>query len=146
MSFDWSTRLHTSDPEYYRWTQWLFLRFLERGLAYRKKSSVNWCPSDQTVLANEQVVAGNCERCGTQVTKRELTQWYFKITDYADRLLEDMTQLEGGWPDRVLLMQKNWIGRSVGAHVDFVVGERDGHGLHDQTRHPVRRHLLRRRG
>ena len=121
ISFDWSTRLHTSDPEYYRWTQWLFLRFRERGLAYRRNSAVNWCPNDQTVLANEQVVAGKCERCGAEVTKRELTQWYFKITDYADRLLDDMKQLEGHWPERVLLMQKNWIGRSVGAHVDFVV-------------------------
>ncbi|MCW2674204.1 MAG: leucyl-tRNA synthetase [Frankiales bacterium] len=121
ISFDWSTRLHTSDPEYYRWTQWLFLRFMERGLAYRKNSAVNWCPNDQTVLANEQVIAGRCERCGAEVTKRELTQWYFKITDYADRLLDDMQQLEGAWPDRVLLMQKNWIGRSTGAHVDFVV-------------------------
>ncbi len=121
ISFDWSTRLHTSDPDYYRWTQWLFLRFRERGLAYRRNSAVNWCPNDQTVLANEQVVAGKCERCGAEVTKRELTQWYFKITDYADRLLDDMKQLEGHWPERVLLMQKNWIGRSVGAHVDFVV-------------------------
>jgi leucyl-tRNA synthetase len=124
VSFDWSTRLHTSDPEYYRWTQWLFLRFRERGLAYRKNSAVNWCPQDQTVLANEQVVAGKCERCGSEVTKRELTQWYFKITEYADRLLDDMAQLEGSWPDRVLLMQKNWIGRSTGAHVDFVVAGR----------------------
>ncbi|MCU1621160.1 MAG: leucyl-tRNA synthetase [Frankiales bacterium] len=124
ISFDWSTRLHTSDPEYYRWTQWLFLRFMERGLAYRKNSAVNWCPNDQTVLANEQVVAGKCERCGAEVTKRELTQWYFKITEYADRLLDDMQQLEGKWPDRVLLMQKNWIGRSTGAHVDFAVGDR----------------------
>ncbi|MCU1593428.1 MAG: leucyl-tRNA synthetase [Frankiales bacterium] len=124
ISFDWSTRLHTSDPEYYRWTQWLFLRFRERGLAYRKNSAVNWCPNDQTVLANEQVVAGKCERCGAEVTKRELTQWYFKITDYADRLLDDMQQLEGKWPERVLLMQKNWIGRSVGAHVDFTIGSR----------------------
>jgi leucyl-tRNA synthetase len=124
ISFDWSTRLHTSDPDYYRWTQWLFLRFMERGLAYRKNSAVNWCPNDQTVLANEQVVAGKCERCGAEVTKRELTQWYFKITDYADRLLDDMQQLEGTWPDRVLLMQKNWIGRSTGAHVDFAVGDR----------------------
>jgi leucyl-tRNA synthetase len=124
ISFDWSTRLHTSDPEYYRWTQWLFLRFLERGLAYRKNSAVNWCPNDQTVLANEQVVAGKCERCGAEVTKRELTQWYFKITEYADRLLDDMQQLEGNWPDRVLLMQKNWIGRSTGAHVDFLVNDR----------------------
>ncbi|MGB8650457.1 MAG: leucine--tRNA ligase [Mycobacteriales bacterium] len=124
VSFDWSRRLHTSDPEYYRWTQWLFLRFMERGLAYRKNSSVNWCPNDQTVLANEQVVGGRCERCGAEVTKRELTQWYFKITEYADRLLDDMAQLEGHWPDRVLLMQKNWIGRSTGAHVDFTVGDR----------------------
>ena len=121
VSFDWSTRLHTSDPEYYRWTQWLFLRFLDRGLAYRRSSPVNWCPQDQTVLANEQVVQGRCERCGAEVTKRELTQWYFRITDYADRLLDDMAALEGAWPDRVLLMQKNWIGRSRGAHVDFDV-------------------------
>ena len=124
ISFDWSRRLHTSDPEFYRWTQWLFLRFRERGLAYRKNSAVNWCPQDQTVLANEQVVGGKCERCGAEVTKRELTQWYFRITDYADRLLDDMAQLEGRWPDRVLLMQKNWIGRSTGAHVDFAVGDR----------------------
>ena len=121
ISFDWTRRLHTSDPEYYRWTQWLFLRFRERGLAYRKSSAVNWCPKDQTVLANEQVVQGACERCGTVVTKRELTQWFFKVTDYADRLLDDMEQLRGSWPERVLLMQKNWIGRSQGAHVDFTV-------------------------
>ncbi len=124
ISFDWSRRLHTSDPEYYRWTQWLFLRFRERGLAYRKASAVNWCPNDQTVLANEQVVQGACERCGAIVTKRELTQWFFKVTDYADRLLEDMAALRGSWPDRVLKMQENWIGRSVGAHVDFTIGER----------------------
>ena len=121
LSLDWSRRLHTSDPEYYRWTQWLFLRFYERGLAYRKASYVNWCPKDQTVLANEQVVAGMCERCGSVVTKRQLTQWYFKITDYADRLLDDMAQLEGGWPERVLIMQRNWIGRSEGAYVDFKI-------------------------
>ncbi|MDP9822396.1 leucyl-tRNA synthetase [Nocardioides massiliensis] len=119
VSFDWSRRLHTSDPEYYRWTQWLFLRFREKGLAYRKMSPVNWCPVDQTVLANEQVVQGMCERCGAEVTKRELSQWYFKITDYAQRLLDDMDDLEGTWPDRVLAMQRNWIGRSEGAHVDF---------------------------
>ncbi len=125
ISFDWSRRLHTSDPEYYRWTQWLFLQLHRRGLAYRKASQVNWCPKDQTVLANEQVVGGACERCGTQVVKRELTQWYFRITDYAERLLDDMTQLEGRWPERVLTMQRNWIGRSVGAQVDFVVDGRD---------------------
>ena len=125
ISFDWSHRLHTSDPGYYRWTQWLFLQLHERGLAYRKASQVNWCPKDQTVLANEQVVGGACERCGTPVTKRELTQWYFRITQYAERLLDDMAQLEGRWPDRVLTMQRNWIGRSRGAQVDFAVEGRD---------------------
>ena len=119
VSFDWSRRLHTSDPEYYRWTQWLFLKLRERGLAYRKSSPVNWCPNDQTVLANEQVVDGMCERCGAEVTKRELTQWYFKVTDYAQRLLDDMDDLD--WPERVLTLQRNWIGRSEGAHVDFEV-------------------------
>jgi leucyl-tRNA synthetase len=126
VSFDWSRRLHTSDPEYYRWTQWLFLRFRERGLAYRKFSPVNWCPNDQTVLANEQVVQGMCERCGAEVTKRELSQWYFKVTDYAQRLLDDMAALEGTWPERVLAMQRNWIGRSEGAHVDFDITTADG--------------------
>jgi leucyl-tRNA synthetase len=119
ISFDWTRRLHTSDEEYYHWTQWLFLKFRERGLAYRKNSAVNWCPNDQTVLANEQVVDGACERCGAEVTKRDLTQWYFKVTDYAQRLLDDMESLEGRWPDRVLTAQRNWIGRSEGAHVDF---------------------------
>ncbi|TWD82863.1 leucyl-tRNA synthetase [Kribbella amoyensis] len=123
LSFDWSRRLHTSDPEYYRWTQWLFLRFYERGLAYRKASFVNWCPHDQTVLANEQVVQGRCERCGHEVTKRELTQWYFKTTEYAQRLLDDMDQLE--WPEEILLMQRNWIGRSEGAFTDFAVEGRE---------------------
>ncbi|GGL00038.1 leucine--tRNA ligase [Sphaerisporangium melleum] len=124
ISFDWSRRLHTSDPEYYRWNQWLFNRFFERGLAYRKGGLVNWCPQDQTVLANEQVVNGHCERCGAEVVRRELTQWYFKITDYADRLLEDMDQL-GGWPERILTMQRNWIGRSEGADVRFQIEGRD---------------------
>jgi leucyl-tRNA synthetase len=123
MSFDWSRRLHTSDPEYYRWTQWLFLRFYERGLAYRKASYVNWCPHDQTVLANEQVIQGRCERCGHEVTKRELTQWYFKTTEYAQRLLDDMELLQ--WPEEILLMQRNWIGRSEGAFANFQVEGRD---------------------
>ncbi|MFT4081236.1 MAG: leucine--tRNA ligase [Nocardioides sp.] len=126
VSFDWSRRLHTSDPEYYRWTQWLFLKFREQGLAYRKNSPVNWCPNDQTVLANEQVVDGRCERCGAEVTKRELNQWYFKITDYAQRLLDDMEPLEESWPAKVLAMQRNWIGRSEGAHVDFDLTLADG--------------------
>jgi leucyl-tRNA synthetase len=125
VSFDWSRRLHTSDPEYYKWTQWLFLRFRERGLAYRKFSPVNWCPNDQTVLANEQVVDGLCDRCGAVVTKRELSQWYFRVTEYAQRLLDDMAPLEDRWPERVLTLQRNWIGRSEGAHVDFVVEGRD---------------------
>ena len=123
ISFDWQHRLHTSDPEYYKWTQWLFLQFFNKGLAYRKASNVNWCPSCQTVLANEQVVAGECERCSSVVTKRELTQWYFKITDYAQRLLDDMSQIEGKWPERVLTMQRNWIGKSEGAYVDFKIDE-----------------------
>ncbi|MCY7396402.1 MAG: leucine--tRNA ligase [Nocardioides sp.] len=125
LAFDWSRRLHTSDPEYYRWTQWLFLKFRERGLAYRKKSPVNWCPHDQTVLANEQVVDGACERCGAVVTKRDLTQWYFKITDYAQRLLDDLDTVADAWPNRVVVAQRNWIGRSEGAHVDFVVEGRE---------------------
>ncbi len=125
VSVDWSRRLQTCDPDYYRWTQWLFLRFYERGLAYRKDGYVNWCPVDQTVLANEQVISGKCERCGAEVIRRTLTQWYFKITEYADRLLADMAPLEGKWPERVLLMQRNWIGRSEGAEVSFVIEDRD---------------------
>ena len=120
-SFDWDRVFNTCDPEYYKWNQWLFIELHKRGLAYRKDSAVNWCPGCQTVLANEQVVAGLCERCDTAVTKKKLNQWYFKITDYADRLLDDMEQLEGKWPDKVLMMQRNWIGRSQGANVNFVI-------------------------
>ena len=120
-SFDWDRVFNTCDPEYYKWNQWLFLKLYERGLAYRKDSAVNWCPGCQTVLANEQVVAGLCERCDSAVTKKKLNQWYFKITDYADRLLDDMAQLEGKWPEKVLMMQRNWIGRSTGANVSFVI-------------------------
>ncbi len=125
ISFDWSRTFNTSDPEYYRWTQWLFLRMHERGLAYRKASPVNWCPRDQTVLANEQVINGRCERCDSLVEKRELTQWFFRITDYAQRLLDDMAELGGRWSDKVLTMQRNWIGRSEGAHVDFALESGD---------------------
>ena len=125
-SFDWSRVLHTSDPEYYRWNQWLFLTLYEKGLAYRKDSWVNWDPVDQTVLANEQVLPdGTSDRSGAMVVKKKLTQWYFKITDYADRLLDDLNQLEGRWPSKVLAMQRNWIGRSHGAEVDFVIEGRD---------------------
>jgi len=121
-SFDWSRVLHTSDPEYYHWNQWLFLTLYEQGLAYRKDSWVNWDPVDQTVLANEQVLPdGTSDRSGAVVVKKKLTQWYFKITDYADRLLDDLNQLEGRWPSKVLAMQRNWIGRSEGAEVDFVI-------------------------
>ena len=122
MSFDWSRTVKTCDPEYYRWTQWLFNRLFERGLAYRKNAPVNWCPKDKTVLANEQVIQGCCERCGTQVVRRELTQWFFKVTDYAQRLLDDV-ELLTDWPDRVVRMQRNWIGRSEGAEVTFTIEE-----------------------
>jgi leucyl-tRNA synthetase len=124
LSFDWSRRLHTSDPEYYRWTQWLFLKLREQGLAYRKNSPVNWCPNDQTVLANEQVVDGACERCGAEVTKRELTQWYFRTTAYAQELYDRLDGLQSSWIGKVVNAQRNWIGRSEGAHVTFEV---EGH-------------------
>jgi leucyl-tRNA synthetase len=114
VSFDWSRRLHTHEPDYYRWTQWLFARMHGQGLAYRAAAEVNWCPQDRTVLANEQVVDGACERCGAVVVRRSLTQWFFRITAYADRLLDDMALLEPGWPPHVLTMQRNWIGRQDG--------------------------------
>ena len=120
-SYDWSRKLSTSDPGYYRWTQWFFLKMYERGLAYKADAAANWCPSCGTVLANEQVVGdGACERCGTAVVPRWLNQWFFKVTAYAERLLEDMDQLSG-WPERVLTMQRNWIGKSSGAEVDFTL-------------------------
>jgi leucyl-tRNA synthetase len=125
-SFDWSRVLHTSDPEYYKWNQWLFLELYNKGLAYRKDSWVNWDPVDQTVLANEQVLPdGTSERSGAMVVKKKLTQWYFRITDYADRLLADLDRLEGTWPAKVLTMQRNWIGRSRGAEVVFAVEDSD---------------------
>jgi len=118
ISYDWETEVTTCLPEYYRWTQWLFLLMLERGLAYRKKAPVNWCPECATVLANEQVEEGKCWRCESEVVKKELEQWFFKITDYAERLLDDLALL-GGWPERVRTMQQNWIGKSRGAEVEF---------------------------
>ncbi|HSL64079.1 MAG TPA: leucine--tRNA ligase [Gaiellaceae bacterium] len=123
-AFDWDREVSTAEPGYYRWTQWLFLRFLEAGYAYRKEAPVKWCPVDQTVLANEQVIDGHCERCGAEVEARNLAQWFFRITDYADQLLDEMELLES-WPERVLTMQRNWIGRSEGAEVVFRV---DGSG------------------
>ena len=120
LSFDWSREISTADPEYYKWTQWLFLLFYKNGLAYRKKSPVNWCEGCHTVLANEQVVAGACERCGTVVVQKDLEQWFFNITKYADRLLAGLDALD--WPEKIKSMQRNWIGKSVGAEVEFVVG------------------------
>jgi leucyl-tRNA synthetase len=118
-SYDWNREIATCDPEYYRWNQWIFLKMLERGIAYRKTATVNWCPHDETVLANEQVIEGRCWRCGTEVIQREVPSWFLKITAYADELLEDLEKLEGKWPDRVILQQRNWIGRSEGALIDF---------------------------
>ena len=121
-AIDWAREVSTHEPEYYRWTQWLFLCFYERGLAFRKEAPVKWCPVDQTVLANEQVIDGRCERCGAEVEARNLEQWLFRITDYADRLLDEMELLES-WPERVLTMQRNWIGRSEGADVIFRIDD-----------------------
>ncbi|MGL6016480.1 MAG: leucine--tRNA ligase, partial [Selenomonadaceae bacterium] len=120
LSYDWNREVATCRPEYYRWTQWLFEIFYEKGLAYKKKASVNWCNECNTVLANEQVVDGHCWRCDSEVVKKDLEQWFFKITDYADVLLEDLKDLDG-WPDRVKTMQENWIGRSEGAEFSFDV-------------------------
>jgi leucyl-tRNA synthetase len=117
MSIDWSREFGTHEPRYYRWTQWIFLQFFRRGLAYRKEAAVKWCPNDQTVLANEQVIDGRCERCGHEVEARQLEQWFFRITDYADRLLDDLDTIE--WPEHIKTMQRNWIGRSEGAEVTF---------------------------
>ena len=124
LSYDWSRRVATCTPEYYKWTQWLFIQFYKKGLAYKKDNPVNWCPSCQTVLANEQVVDGRCERCKTEVTKKNLSQWYLKITDYADRLLSNLDKLEG-WPDKVKTMQRNWIGKSYGANINFEIKDSD---------------------
>lgn len=120
LSYDWDREVATCHPDYYKWMQWIFIQFFNEGLAYKKKNPVNWCPSCQTVLANEQVVDGACERCATPVGKKDLDQWYLKITDYADRLLADLDKLEG-WPNKVKTMQKNWIGKSIGAEVDFQI-------------------------
>ena len=125
LSYDWDRELATSDEDYYRWNQWFFLKMYERGLAYKKMSAVNWCPSCKTVLANEQVLDGQCWRCETGIEQRDLSQWFFKITAYAEELLEHCGRLPG-WPERVLTMQKNWIGRSEGVEVDFPLADGDG--------------------
>ena len=121
--FDWSAEIKTCMPDYYKWTQWLFLKLYEKGLAYRKEAPVNWCPSCATVLANEQVLDGECERCGTQVVKKDLTQWFFKITDYAEELLTGLDQLD--WPEKTKAMQRNWIGKSVGGEILFTAESGD---------------------
>ncbi len=123
-SYDWDREVATAKPEYYKFTQWMFLQLYKHGLAYKKKSYVNWCPSCKTVLANEQVVNGKCERCKSEVGKKDLEQWFFKITDYAQRLLDDIDKL-GGWPDKVKSMQTNWIGRSEGAELEFKIDGSD---------------------
>ncbi len=124
LSYDWDRSLATCTPEYYKWMQWIFIQFYKKGLAYKKENPVNWCPSCKTVLANEQVVDGKCERCGSVVGKKSLSQWYFKITDYADRLLEGLDNLPG-WPNKVKIMQKNWIGKSTGAEASFKIKDFD---------------------
>ena len=143
VSIDWTREFGTHQPEYYRWTQWIFLRMYERGLAYRKEAAVKWCPNDQTVLANEQVIDGRCERCGHLVEIRQLEQWFFKITDYADRLLDDLETIE--WPPHVVTMQRNWIGRSEGAEVVFRCEELgiDYPVFTTRPGHALRRDLLR---
>ncbi|HEX2224894.1 MAG TPA: leucine--tRNA ligase [Thermoanaerobaculia bacterium] len=133
--YDWSKEVASCTPEYYRWNQWLFLRMLEKGIAYKKKAPVNWCPSCQTVLANEQVVEGACERCGTEVVQRDLEQWFFRITEYADRLLAGLDTLDG-WPEKVKVMQRNWIGRSEGAEIEFPVPALGGEKLTVFTTRP----------
>jgi leucyl-tRNA synthetase len=132
--YDWDREVASCDPDYYKWTQWMFLLMYRRGLAYRRKAAANWCPNDQTVLANEQVVDGRCERCGAEVIKKDLVQWFFRITAHADRLLDDLDTLDE-WPDRVRTMQRNWIGRSTGAEIEFRV---EGHNvaIHTFTTRP----------
>ena len=147
MSFDWSRVVRTCDPEFYRWTQWLFLRFFERGLAYRKNAPVNWCPHDQTVLANEQVIDGACERCGTMVERRDLTQWFYKITDYAQRSARrhgDARAVARAGPHDAAQLDRQERGRE--GHVHDRGDRRRGRDLHDTTRHAVGRHVLRVRG
>ena len=149
-SYDLDRMVKTCSPDYYRWGQWIFEKLWEKGLVYRKKNPVNWCPNCKTVLANEQVTEGKCWRCGTEPEKRDLEQWYYKITEYSQELLDDLEKLPG-WPERVKQMQANWIGRSEGAEVDLPVrpgwrahrGRRgQDHRLHHACRHPLWRLLL----
>src|SRR6185312_5818979 len=149
---DWGHELSTTDPRYYKWTQWIFLQLLKAGKAYKKRAAVNWCPKDQTVLANEQVIDGRCERCGTVVEQRTLEQWFFRITDYADRLLanlDDPSKMD--WSQSTTLAQRNWLGRSEGAEIVFggEAGKRGGgeakslRGVEDSEAIPQRAHGIR---
>ena len=139
-SFDWDRVVDTTDPGYYKWTQWIFLQLFKKGLAYKTTMPVNWCTSCKCVLANEEVVNGVCERCGSEVIRKEKSQWMLKITEYAQRLIDDLDEVD--FIERVKIQQKNWIGRSTGAEVTFqtTTGRRPG-GLHHPARHPLRRHL-----
>ncbi|HEY8204738.1 MAG TPA: leucine--tRNA ligase [Pyrinomonadaceae bacterium] len=125
ISYDWSREIAAHRPEYYKWDQWFFLKMLERGLAYKRTSAVNWCPKEETVLSNEQSSGGVCWRCGTQVTKKEIEQWYLRITEYAEQLVADIKEIEAGWPEKVLKRQRDWVGRSEGAYIDFKVKDQD---------------------
>src|SRR3989449_2572674 len=125
MSYDWSREIAAHRPDYYKWDQWFFLKMLERGLAYKRMSPVNWCPRECTVLSNEQSSGGICWRCGAAVEKRDLEQWFLRITEYAEQLVEHMKQIETGWPEKVLKRQRDWVGRSKGAYIDFTVKDSD---------------------
>ena len=135
VSIDWSREINTSDPEYYRWTQWVFTKLFERGLAYQKESLQWWCPVDKTVLANEQVEGGHCWRCGSLVEKKSMKQWFFKITDYADSLLDEIEDLD--WPQKVKTAQTNWIGKSVGAEIEFMLSETASLRASDRAPAPI---------
>src|SRR2546421_3193921 len=125
ISYDWSREIAAHRPDYYKWDQWFFLKMFERGLAYKRQSPVNWCPREETVLSNEQSSGGVCWRCGTPVVKKDLDQWFIRITEYAEQLVADMSEIEAGWPEKVLKRQRDWVGRSEGAYVDFAVQGQD---------------------
>src|SRR5688500_8329474 len=125
VSYDWSREIAAHRPDYYKWDQWFFLKMYERGLAYKKKSAVNWCPKEGTVLSNEQSSGGVCWRCGAAVEKRDLEQWFLRITEYAEQLVEDIKQIEATWPEKVLKRQSDWVGRSEGAYIDFAIKDSD---------------------
>ncbi|NPA32776.1 MAG: leucine--tRNA ligase [Aquificae bacterium] len=142
-SYDWDREIATCDPDYYKWNQWIFLKMLEKGIAYRKTARVNWCPHDQTVLANEQVIDGKCWRCSTPIVQKDVPSWFLKITDYAERLLKDLEKLEGKWPERVIAQQRNWIGKSEGALIRFYVELENPERFSDCVPEELKETLLR---